>query len=54
MNTSHTIPALILFTVWVSAGFPGGSDGKEHACNEGNLALIPGLGRYPGGHGSPL
>ena len=23
-------------------GFPGGSDGKESACNEGDLGLIPG------------
>ena len=29
-------------------GFPGGSDGKESACNEGDLGLIPGLGRFPG------
>ena len=30
-------------------GFPGGSDGKETACNAGDLGLIPGLGRSPGG-----
>ena len=36
-------------------GFPGGSDGKESACNVGNLGSIPGLGRCPGGeHGDPL
>ena len=36
-------------------GFPGGSDSKESACNEGNPGLIPGLGRSPGeGHGNPL
>ena len=36
-------------------GFPGGSDGKEYACNAGDLGLIPGLGRSPGGgHGNPL
>ena len=29
-------------------GFPGGSDGKESACNSGDLGLIPGLGRSPG------
>ena len=29
-------------------GFPGGSDGKESACNTGDLDLIPGLGRSPG------
>ena len=36
-------------------GFPGGSDGKESACNAGDLNLIPGLVRSPGrGHGNPL
>ena len=36
-------------------GFPGGSDGKESACNERDLALIPVLGRSPGeGKGYPL
>ena len=25
-------------------GFPGGSDGKESACNAGDLGLIPGSG----------
>ena len=28
--------------------FPGSSDGKESACNAGDLGLIPGLGRSPG------
>ena len=37
------------------SGFPGGSDGKESACNVGDLDLIPGLGRSPGGgHDNPL
>ena len=31
-----------------SLGFPGGSDGKESACNAGELGLIPELGRSPG------
>ena len=36
-------------------GFPGGSDGKESACNAGDLGLIPGLQRSPGeGKGYPL
>ena len=36
-------------------GFPGGSDGKESACNAGDLGLIPGLGRSPGeGNDNPL
>ena len=35
--------------------FPGGSAGKESACNVGYLGLIPGLGRSPGeGNGYPL
>ena len=33
----------------VFMGFPGGSDGKESACNAGDLGSIPGLGRSPGG-----
>ena len=42
---------------WVisSSGFPGSSADKESSCNVGDLGLIPGLGRSPGGgHGSPL
>ena len=35
-------------------GFPGGSDGKESACDVGDLGLIPGLGRSPGGRHSNL
>ena len=36
-------------------GFPGGSDGKESACNMGDLGSIPGLGRSPGeGSSYPL
>ena len=36
-------------------GFPGGSDGKEPACNAGDLGLFPGLARSPGqGNGYPL
>ena len=34
--------------------FPGGSDGKDSACNVGDPGLIPGSGRYPGiGNGYP-
>ena len=29
-------------------GFPGGSAGKESACDTGDLGSIPGLGRSPG------
>ena len=36
-------------------GFPGGSDGKEPACSEGDLGSIPRLGRSLGeGKGYPL
>ena len=36
-------------------GFPSGPDGKESACNTGDLGLIPGLGRSSGeGTGYPL
>ena len=47
-------------TCWASLtpvflGFPGGSDRKESACNMGDLAPIPGLGRSPvGGDGNPF
>ena len=35
--------------------FLGGSDGKESACNAGELGSIAGLGRFPGGGlGNPL
>ena len=35
--------------------FPGGSEGKESACNEGDPGLIPGSGRSAGeGIGYPL
>jgi len=45
------------FAVWLRKlrGFPGGSAGKESACNAGDLGLVPGLGRSPGeGIGYPL
>ena len=35
--------------------FPGGSDGKESACNVGDLGSIPGSGRPHGEkNGNPL
>ena len=38
----------------VFLGFPGGSAGKESACNAGDLSLIPGLRRSAGeGKGYP-
>ena len=36
-------------------GLPGGSDGKQYACNAEDLGLIPGSGRPPeGGNGYPF
>ena len=36
-------------------GFPGGSGGKESACNAGDVGSISGSGRSPGeGNGNPL
>ena len=36
-------------------GFPGDSDGKESACNAGDLDSISGSGRSPGEiNGNPL
>ena len=35
--------------------FPGGSVGKESACNAGDLGSIPGWKRFPGeGNSNPL
>ena len=39
----------------LNGGLPGGSNGKEPACNAGDLGLIPQLGRFPGeGNDNPL
>ena len=44
-----------MYIARIKFGFPGGSAGKESACNVGDLGSIPGSGRSPGGgHGSPL
>ena len=47
---------MVLFkTLNVTEGFPGASDGKESACNAGDLSSISGLGRSPGErNGNPL
>ena len=46
---------LIGFLYRENGGFPGGSDGNRSACDGGDLGLIPGSGRSPGGaNGSPL
>ena len=46
-----------MLTIYYSTckGVPGGSDGKESACNAGGQSSIPGSGRSPGeGNGTPL
>ena len=43
------------FACTSTRGCPGGSAGKESACNVGDLGLTPELGRSPGGGiGYPL
>ena len=46
---------IYLAVLGLSCGFPGGSAGKESACNVGDPGLIPEWGRSPrGGHSNPL
>ena len=41
--------------MYIYRGFPGGSVGKESACNAEDSGPVPGLGRFPrGGNGNPL
>ena len=45
----------IIMLYILKKGFPRGLDGKESACNAGDLGSIPGLGRSPGeGNGYPF
>ena len=51
------LPSFFLFELapFIEAGFPGGSDGKESACNVGDPSSIPGSGRSAGeGNDNPL
>ena len=55
VTKSRTRLSDFTFTFMANTGFPGGSDGKESACNAGDLGSIPGLGRSSGeGNGYPL
>ena len=38
----------MLLRRFIFESFPGGSDGKEHACNAGDPGSIPGSERSPG------
>ena len=47
--------AVIFIYIYIFMGFPGGSAGKESACNAGDVGSIRGLGRSPGeGKGYPF
>ena len=56
-STNHLSPSKVgtlLTTFLMLQGFPGGWDGKESACNVGDLGLIPGSERSLGeGNGNP-
>ena len=46
---------ILLTTLLVHKGFPGGSDSEVFACNVGDLGSTPESGRSPGeGNGNPL
>ena len=60
ISTNHSLPqqashSIVVIYYTSSECFPGGSDGKESACNAGDLGLIPESGRSPGeGKAYPL
>ena len=58
LNAACRIKVSGLEPVWLGSGLPQWLWGKESTCNAGDTgdaALIPGLGRSPGGgHGNPL
>ena len=52
---SKTLAPSQIETLYLFSTFPGGSGGKESACNAGDQGLIPGSRRSPGeGNGYPL
>ena len=52
MKILYMIFKLIMLDIM---GFPGGSDGKQSACDAGNLCSVSGMGRSPGEwNGFPL
>ena len=45
---------IFIFRYYFQISFPGSSDGKESACDAGDLGSIPGSGRSRGeGHDNP-
>ena len=54
-NSSATSSSFLILCPTIFLGFTGGSYCKESVYNVGDLGLIPGLGRSPGGgKGFPL
>ena len=54
-HTNNINNTYFVYICTVFLGFPGGSDGKESACNAKDLVSILGLERSPeGGHSNPL
>ena len=50
-----THSSILGFPLWLSVGFPGGSEVKASTCNAGDPGSITGSGRVPGeGNGNPL
>ena len=55
MEGGSRSPESIRTPLTTAMGFPGGSDGKESACNAGDLDLIPRSVSFLGeGNGNPL
>ena len=55
MSLNFNFSSVVLMFRLGVMGFPGGSDGKESACNVGDPGLILGSEKSPGkGNGNPL
>ena len=53
MSLSRQLLFIFTYSFYLYLGFPGSSAGKESIGNMGDLGLIPGWGRSPGGrHGN--
>ena len=53
-HASHIYTQAYYVDIYISNGFPGGSDVKEFVCNVGDSGSILGSGRSPGeGNGKP-
>ena len=53
--SQHSLSCGLFLLVAILGDFPGGSDGRESACNAGNPGSVPDSGRSSGeGNGNPL